>query len=71
LRAADDLSIATNQQGNNPFIGTFAISVTDQFATNDFNGLDLDFLYWSNVLRPRNVIDTGISTPPQRLQSRR
>jgi hypothetical protein len=42
LRASDDLSIATNQQGNNPFVGTFAISVTDQFATaNDFNGLDL------------------------------
>jgi hypothetical protein len=42
LRASDDLSIATNQQGNTAGIGPFTGSVTDQFSTaNDFSGLDL------------------------------
>jgi hypothetical protein len=42
LRASDDLSIFTNQQGNVVGIGPFTDAVTDQFATaNDFNGLDL------------------------------
>lgn len=42
LRTTDDLTIATNQQGNNPFIGLFSVAATDQFATgNDFHGLDL------------------------------
>jgi hypothetical protein len=41
LRASDDLSIFTNQQGI--FLGApFTAAATDQFATtNDFNGLDL------------------------------
>jgi len=42
LRASDDLSIDTNQQGNVAGIGPFTAAITDQFATtNDFNGLDL------------------------------
>jgi hypothetical protein len=42
LRASDGLAIATNQQGNNGFLGPFTIAATDQFATaNDFSGLDL------------------------------
>jgi hypothetical protein len=42
LRASDDLTIATSQQGNSLFIGPFAVAATDQFATaNDFSGLDL------------------------------
>jgi len=42
LRATDDLSISTNEQGNVPGIGVFAEAVTDQFGTADnFSGLDL------------------------------
>ena len=42
LRASDDLSISTNEQGNVPGIGVFAEAVTDQFGTaNNFSGLDL------------------------------